>query len=99
MEWMKTILTSSFVIANGVFRLWWDQITSAFSHGSIIAGLIFFIFDLLMFPVACGIWLFILIGVFLFLLACAIVIFFFKGIWWLIRLPFCLLFKRELPEF
>lgn len=42
MEWIE----KAFEIANGVLGLWWDQITSAFDHGSIIAGLIFFLFDL-----------------------------------------------------
>ena len=41
MEWF----TKALEIANGALGLWWHQLTTSFSHGSIIAGIIFFIFD------------------------------------------------------
>ncbi len=36
---------------------------------------------------------------FLFLLIIKLLSFIFRIIWWLIRLPFCLIFKKELPRF
>ena len=95
MEWF----TKALEIANGALGLWWHQLTTSFSHGSIIAGIIFFIFDLCMFPVALGAWFIILFFVATFFLICTLFILFFKLLWWLIRLPFCLLFKHEPPEF
>lgn len=70
-----------------------EKIDNQFDDGSWILGIILLLF---LFPVKTII---VLVSIFFFYIIASIIKFVLKVIWWIIRLPFCLIFYREIPSF